>query len=31
MNIYVGNLAPQVSDQELENLFKEFGSIKSVK
>jgi len=31
MNIYVGNLAPQVSDQELENLFKQYGELKSVK
>lgn len=31
MNIYVGNLAAQVTDQELEDLFKEFGAIKSVK
>lgn len=31
MNIYIGNLSPQVSDQELESLFKEFGEIKSVK
>ncbi|MCW8850766.1 MAG: RNA-binding protein [Melioribacteraceae bacterium] len=31
MNIFVGNIATQVSDQELEDLFKEFGDIKSVK
>lgn len=31
MNIYIGNLAPQVSDQELENLFKPYGELKSVK
>lgn len=31
MNIFVGNIAAQVSDQELEDLFKEFGDIKSVK
>lgn len=31
MNIYIGNLAPQVSDQELEDLFKQYGEIKSVK
>ena len=31
MNIYIGNLAPQVSDQELENLFKQYGELKSVK
>ena len=31
MNIYVGNLASQVSDQELEDLFKQYGELKSVK
>ena len=31
MNIYVGNLAPQVKDQELEDLFKKYGEIQSVK
>ena len=31
MNIYIGNLAPQVSDQELETLFKKYGELKSVK
>ena len=31
MKIFVGNIAAQVSDQELEDLFKEFGDIKSVK
>ena len=31
MNIYIGNLAAQVTDQELENLFKSYGAIKSVK
>ena len=31
MNIFVGNLAPGVSDQELEDLFKQHGDIKSVK
>ncbi len=31
MNIYIGNLASQVSDQELENLFKPYGELKSVK
>lgn len=31
MNIYVGNLAPEVTEQDLENAFGEFGKIKSVK
>ncbi|PKL90438.1 MAG: RNA-binding protein [Ignavibacteriae bacterium HGW-Ignavibacteriae-2] len=31
MNIFVGNIAPQVSDQELEDLFKAYGELKSVK
>lgn len=31
MNIYVGNLSKEVSDQDLQNLFAEYGSIKSVK
>ena len=31
MKIFVGNIAAQVSDQELEDLFKEFGDIQSVK
>ena len=31
MNIFVGNIATQVSDKELEDLFKEFGEIKSLK
>ncbi len=31
MNIYVGNLPPQVVEQELETIFKEYGSIQSVK
>ncbi len=31
MNIFVGNIATQVSDQELEDLFKEFGEIRSLK
>lgn len=31
MNIFVGNIAPQVSDQELEDLFKKHGDIRSVK
>lgn len=31
MNIFVGNLAREVSDQELESLFAAFGHVKSVK
>jgi len=31
MNIFVGNLAREVSDQELEKLFAQFGHVKSVK
>lgn len=31
MNIYVGNLSPQVTEADLEALFKQFGGIKSVK
>ncbi|MBK7097433.1 MAG: RNA-binding protein [Sphingobacteriales bacterium] len=31
MNIYVGNLSWNLSDQELENLFSEFGEISSAK
>ena len=31
MNIYVGNLASGVSDLELEDLFKKYGELKSVK
>jgi RNA recognition motif-containing protein len=31
MNIYVGNLAKDVTDEELQNLFAEYGYIKSVK
>jgi len=31
MNIYVGNLSQQASDQDLEELFKEFGAVTSVK
>ena len=31
MNIFVGNLATTVSDQELEDLFKSYGDLKSVK
>jgi RNA recognition motif-containing protein len=31
MNIYVGNLAKDVTDEELQNAFAEYGHIKSVK
>lgn len=31
MNIFVGNLAREVSDQELEKLFAQYGHVKSVK
>jgi RNA recognition motif-containing protein len=31
MNIYVGNLSFKVSESELEELFKEFGTVDSVK
>lgn len=31
MNIYVGNLPYKVSDQELENVFEEFGDVISAK
>jgi RNA recognition motif-containing protein len=31
MNIYVGNLPLQASDQELEELFKEFGHVSTAK
>ena len=30
MNIYVGNLAPEVSEVELTALFKPFGEVRSV-
>jgi RNA recognition motif-containing protein len=30
MNIYVGNLAQQASEEELEVLFKEYGTVVSV-
>lgn len=30
MNIYVGNLARQMSEDELKNLFAEFGNVTSV-
>lgn len=31
MNIYVGNLSYKVSDQELEEIFAEFGDVTSAK
>ena len=31
MNIFVGNLSKDVTDDDLLNLFKEFGTVKSVK
>ena len=31
MNIYVGNLSQQATEQDLEGLFKEFGAVTSVK
>ncbi len=31
MNIYVGNLAADVTDEDLKNLFSEYGNITSVK
>ena len=31
MNIYVGNLSQQATEQDLEALFKEFGAVSSVK
>jgi RNA recognition motif-containing protein len=31
MNIFVGNIAPQVSDQELEDAFAKHGKVKSAK
>jgi RNA recognition motif-containing protein len=31
MNIYVGNLSKDVTDEDLQNLFSEYGEIKSVK
>ncbi|MDR3610314.1 MAG: RNA-binding protein [Ignavibacteriaceae bacterium] len=31
MNIYVGNLAKDVTDEELQNVFAEYGYIKSAK
>lgn len=31
MNIYVGNLAKEVTDEDLKDLFSEYGNITSVK
>ncbi len=31
MNLYVGNLSPETNEQQLRELFSEFGAIKSVK
>ena len=31
MNIYVGNLAPDLSDQELEDAFAKYGKVKTSK
>ncbi|MBI1936520.1 MAG: RNA-binding protein [Ignavibacteriales bacterium] len=31
MNIYIGNLSQQVSEQQLEELFKGYGAVTSVK
>ena len=31
MNIYVGNLSPDLSDQELEDAFAKFGRVKTTK
>lgn len=31
MNIFVGNLAKEVNELELENLFKKYGDVRSVK
>ena len=30
MNIFVGNLAPEITETELTELFKQFGDVKSV-
>jgi RNA recognition motif-containing protein len=30
MNIFVGNLAPEVTETQLTDLFKQFGDVKSV-
>ena len=31
MNIYVGNLSPEVSDEDLNGLFSEYGQVSSAK
>ena len=31
MNIYIGNLSPNVTSDELQNLFEAFGEVESVK
>jgi RNA recognition motif-containing protein len=31
MNIFVGNLAKEVTDEDLQNLFSEYGTVRSVK
>jgi len=31
MNIYVGNLSPEVTEEDLNNLFSEYGKVTSVK
>ena len=31
MNIYIGNLAPDVTDQDLENEFSKYGKVSSAK
>lgn len=31
MNIYVGNLAPEVNEEDLNNLFSEYGQVSSAK
>jgi RNA recognition motif-containing protein len=31
MNIYVGNLSPNVSDEDLNGLFSEYGNVSSAK
>ena len=31
MNIFVGNIAPDVSDQELEDAFAKYGKVRSTK
>jgi RNA recognition motif-containing protein len=31
MNIYIGNLSPEVTEEDLDNLFSEYGKVTSVK